>query len=280
MDARPDPDQEQPASPSNSLADEALRALGGSTESGASSDVDAAPATSTASRRRKAGIVAVIVALLAIPGAKFLLPLLAGGAISVVISGGAFVGPYERLPPDVRSAYQERIEAVEPPSFQTWAEAAQATWIESALVGGTPRLDDAELIRRLELQTTALRRADTATCAAFATETPITDATTGRLLHHLRDAELVDWYDIAIRAIEAQVAAVEIPRVISDTEAEALLVRVIEAAPPAESDAMQALFAGTADPALACAGFRALYEGIARLDPVDLAIAARLDVQP
>lgn len=233
----------------------------------------------TSSTRRRAGIIGIILALLAIPGAKFVLPLIVGQTALAVI-GAAMGGPYAKLPADVRAGFEQRFERVAPTGFTGMSEQEQADWIKDALSDGMPRLGDDLLVRRLSLQTLALEKADTSTCAAFALEDPVTDETSTKLVGYLDGDDLEDWFDIAISAIEAHAAGTAAPEAPSDAEFEPVFGAVFAGMAAADQEAVVALAEGNADEATACQAWLAVYRAIETLEPATRAMAARYDVLP
>ena len=241
----------------------------------------ATPAGSGGGRRR-AGILGagLTIALVAgTIGVKWVGPLLLGGAVVGVINS-VFGGPFDRLPSDARDGFEARIEAILPAGFEDRSDAEQTAWFDASMGTGLQRLDDAVLDRRFALQAVAVTRADIATCAKFVSETPVSDATSEQLIGKLEPAELREWFDIAIQAIEAEAGGKPVPRTIVETEFEAVFTAVIDGASTEELAAMEAWFeGGTTDEEL-CSGIRAFHAGIGRLGAADRATVARYDVQP
>lgn len=228
-----------------------------------------------------AGIVAAVVIGLAL---KFVLPLVVGGVVGSAISG-AFGGPWDRLPTDVREAYEQRLEAAAGSQLDGLSDAQIATKIDGWLTGGYPRLDDAKLIRHLELAVQALNATDEATCAAFGRNSlagvAFSDEFEAKLIGALDPAATTEWVGLNVDAIEAELRGSPEPLAVSAAESDALVTRLLARQPEAEIATLAALADGESatDPET-CVAIRSLYNGILVLDPADKALMARIDVQP
>lgn len=228
-----------------------------------------------------AGIVAAVVIGLAL---KFVLPLVVGGVVGSAISG-AFGGPWERLPTDVREAYEQRMEAAAGSQLDGLSDAQIATKIDGWLAGGYPRLDDARLVRHLELAVQALGATDEATCAAFGRHSLVgaafTDESEAKLVGALDSAATVEWVGLNVDAIEAELRGFPEAVAVSGAESDALVTKLLDRLTEAELATFAALGGGESatDPDT-CGAIRSLYNGILVLDPADKALMARIDVQP
>jgi hypothetical protein len=236
------------------------------------------------SGRKKAAILAGLAAIVAIPGVKIVTTLLAASVASTAL-GSAFGGPYAQLPGDFRSGIETRFKAILPADFEKLTDTEQIAWIRKQEEGGLVRLDDANLTRRLGLYVEGLGQMPVAACAAFVRETAnggeTSSATNNAFLTALSVDERKDWIEIAIGALEAQVHATPVPRIVTDEEANGILSDVGSLATPDEQSAIRAYGGGTAgsDAAL-CAGLRAVYAIFARLPAADRTTVARYDLQP
>lgn len=228
-----------------------------------------------------AGIVAAVVIGLAL---KFVLPLVVGGVVGSAISG-AFGGPWERLPTDVREAYEQRLETAAGSQLDGLSDAQVATKIDGWLAGGYPRLDDARLVRHLELAVQALGATDEATCAAFGRHSLVgaafPDESEAKLVGALDSAATIEWVGLNIDAIEADLRGSPEPVAVSVAESDALVTKLLDRLSEAELATFAALGGGRSatDPET-CGAIRSLYNGILVLDPADKALMARIDVQP
>lgn len=228
-----------------------------------------------------AGIVAAVVIGLAL---KFVLPLIVGGVVGSAISG-AFGGPWERLPADVRSAYEQRLQSAAGNQLDGLTDAQVASKIDGWLAGGYPRLDDARLVRHLELAVQALGATDEATCAAFGRHSLVgaafSDASEAKLVGALDAAATIEWVGLNVDAIEAELRGFPEPVAVSTADSDALVTTLLDRLTEAELATFAALGSGgsATDPET-CGAIRSLYNGILVLDPADKALMARIDVQP
>jgi hypothetical protein len=227
------------------------------------------------------GIVAAVVIGLAL---KFVLPLVVGGVVGSALSG-AFGGPWERLPSDVRDVYEQRLETAAGSQLDGLSDTQIATKIDGWLAGGYPRLDDAKLIRHLELAVQALNATDEATCAAFGRTSLVgaafPDAAEAKLVGALDSSSTIEWVGLNVDAIEADLRGSPDPVAVSAAESDALVTRLLDRMSEAELATFAALGGGgsATDPET-CGAIRALYNGILVLEPADKALMARIDVQP
>jgi hypothetical protein len=227
------------------------------------------------------GVVAAVVAGIAL---KFVLPLVIGSAIGSAFSG-AFGGPWEKLPSDVRAGFEQRLETASAGQLKGLSDAQTGSKIEGWLTAGMPRLDDARLVRHLELLTQSLDQADEATCAAFGRHSvngaALADDASEKLIGTLDQAALIEWIGLNVDAIEAELRGSPEAKVVSATESDAVLNRMVASMTEADLTTIGALSSGQTLPdAQACAAIRSLYGTTRALDPADKVVMARFDVQP
>jgi hypothetical protein len=94
------------------------------------------PPTPARSGRRRAAILAGLATLVAIPGAKIVLGVLAGSVAATAL-GSMFGGPYEKLPADFRSGIETRVKAIVPADFEELSDAQQAAWVKEQVEPAT-----------------------------------------------------------------------------------------------------------------------------------------------
>jgi hypothetical protein len=244
-------------------------------------------ATPPPKKRPKAlllGVLGLGAALIATVGGKFLLGFLAASVVGSAVSG-LFGGPWDRLPSDVRSGYEQRLEAAVGKQLEGLSDADAKKKVEDWLAAGYLRLDDGRLIRHLDLEIEALGRAEEATCAAFGREAitgqTVSDDTGSKLISSLEQPALVEWIGLNVDAIEAELRGSPNPTRITDDESTAVLNELIEGLGQGELETFAALDSGgTATDAEVCHAVRLLYNTAKKLDPDSKAIMARFDVQP
>jgi len=238
------------------------------------------------SRRPKAVVIGAIgvVAALAVAIAVKVLPFLAAGVLGSALAG-AFGGPWDRLPADVQRSYEQRFAAAIGDRLDGLSDAEKATRIESLVRSGMPRLSDDRLVRRLGLQSTALRSTSETDCAAFGRQSiggqTVDNETATALFAALATDDLVEWFGIALEAVEAETRGAPEPVFASEAESAAmiqtLLASMAEADVQTISDVSQAVNVADAE---VCTAIRALYDAASNLDPASQMIMARVDIQP
>ena len=269
---------------------------GWSTPSGPSWSAPAAPpppgpesgAVPPAAPPRNRGRLGLVLAALAggagIVAVKILSGLVVGSVVGSAL-GSFFGGPYQRLPPDVRTQFEQRIKAGLGNQLDGLSETAAVDRVRSLVQRGIVRLDDPLLVRYMTVQVQALDHSETATCAAFARasvggKVPSAEISRG-LLGKLDDRSLQEFMEINVRALEAEARAAPAARTISEDQADAMFERLAPRLSSQDVDTIQALGAGTTvtDEA-ACSAVRNLYDTALTMDPADVALFARYDVQP
>jgi hypothetical protein len=240
---------------------------------------------STSGRRPKTivvGAIGLVAALVVAIGLK-VAPFLAAGVLGSALAG-AFGGPWDRLPADVQSGYEQRLEAAVGDSLQGLGGAERTRHLGTLIMSGLPRLSDDRLIRRLLLQTGALQSANESLCADYGrqaiTGKAVTETVSVALISSLSTDEVVEWIGINVEAIEAETQGAPDPVYASEEEASAVLNTVIASMPEADVQAMADMSQGTTtDDANVCSAVRSLYGAVGNLDPSSQAVMARIDIQ-
>ena len=228
--------------------------------------------------------LAVGAAILGAIFVKFVLPLVllnvAGGVLGV-----AFGGPYMQLPGDVRSNFEQRLETALGDTFNDLPEDQQTTRIGQLIAGGMPRLDDGLIAENFRLTAKALAAVDDANCASIARATfagaePTSDAANA-LVGTLAGAELQQWFEVRIAAVEAEVRGSPAQVLITDAAVDPLYQRLFGAMSQADIDTLAGISARvTVEDAALCSALRGLYASVLSLSSADALLYARYDVTP
>lgn len=232
-------------------------------------------------RTRRGQILLVVVAIVAVLGG-------AAAARFAFQPGGPLLGSnfaggeaWNRLPADGRADYERRIKAAAGDVEGMSAEAASSA-LQTRVQAGMRRLDDVTLVRRLTLQTVALGKVDEASCGAFAQASFAGRAqpasTAVKLMGAMTDAELTEWFNVAVLALEAESRKSPEQRSVSEAESDAAFERLLGSLDSASLEQIQTGAAATASPAEACAGSRVLYDAAERLPDSDRQLIALADV--
>lgn len=229
------------------------------------------------------GAIGLVAALVVAIGMK-VAPFLAAGVLGSALAG-AFGGPWDRLPADVRSGYEQRVESAVGDRLTGLGDAEKANRLEAIIKSGMPRLSDGRLVERLALQTTALASTSESVCAAFGRKSmggQKVDADTAEAMFgSLETDQLVVLVDISVEAIEAEAFGAPEPVFASEAEASALIDTIFATMTEADIQTIVAVSGGnpTTD-AEVCNAIRSLYGGVNDLDPASQVVMARIDVQP
>lgn len=222
-------------------------------------------------------IVAIVAALAGAAGARFLFQ---QGAS---LLGSSFAGGevWNRLPADARGDFERRIKAAAG-DIENMSDGAARSEIQTRVQSGMRRLDDATLVRRLTLQTVALGKLDDASCGAFAQASfagrAPPQAIAVKLIGALTDAELIEWFNMAVLALEAESRKSPDQRSASGAEADAAFERLLGSLDSASLEQIQRGAAATASSTEACAGSRVLYDAVERMPDSDRQLIALADV--
>lgn len=223
-----------------------------------------------------AAIVAILV--------KFVLPLALAGVAGQVIDS-AFGGPYGRLPGDVRSGFESRLEAAVGDRIKDQTDAQQAATILALVKSGLSRLDNALVDSNFRLTSKALDATDIASCAAVARaivgggEPP--ESASSAMINTLSDADLRQWFEIRISAIEADVRGSPAQVMIEDSAVDPLYDKLFKIMSSDDIETFGGIAGGedVTDDAL-CTAVRSLYASVLTLSAEETTLFARYDVSP
>ena len=157
--------------------------------------------------------------------------------------------------------------------------------MEALVKGGLPRLDDTSLVSHLQLAASAFQQADTADCADVARaivagQDPPVDANV-KVIGAMSDPELRQWFELQIRAIEAESLGSPPATLVSDVDMNPYFEAVFAQLSEADLAAINSLSSGTTvDDATACSAIRGFYGAIVNRPPAEVALFARYDVTP
>jgi hypothetical protein len=250
----------------------------------AESGSEAPPPAKKGGRAKLGAALAVGAAILGAIAVKFVLPVVLVGVAGGVL-GSAFGGPYMQLPSDVRSGFEGRLETALGDSFGDLPEDQQTTRVIQLISGGMPRLDDALIAQDFRLTAKALVAVDDASCASVARSnfalSEASDEASNALLGTLAGAELQQWFEIRVTAIEAEVRGTPAQVVITDDDVDPAWQRLSLVMSEADIATMTSLGSGgTVDDAALCAALRGLHSSVLSLSPSDALILARWFVSP
>jgi hypothetical protein len=250
----------------------------------------ATPGSETPAPEKKGGgaklgaALAVGAAILGAIFVKFVLPLVIVGVAGDAL-GVAFGGPYMRLPGDVRAGLEQRLETALGDTFDDLPEDQQTARIGQLINGGMPRLDDGLIAENFRLTAKALGTMDDANCAnvaraTFAGAEPSDDAANA-MVGTLEGAELKQWFEVRVAAIEAEVRGAPAQVVITDAAVDPLFVRLFEIMSEADINTLASVSTGgTVEDAAVCSAVRGLYTSVLSLSPAEALLFARYDVSP
>lgn len=228
--------------------------------------------------------VAVVAAAVGAIFVKFVLPLLLVGAAGQIFDS-AFGGPYMRLPGDVRSGFESRLEAALGATLKDQSDAEQTATIQGHVKAGLPRLSSSLVDANFRLTSKALGAVDVPSCAAVSravvtgAEPPNAAATA--LINTLSDSELQQWFEIRVSAIEAQARGTPEQVVVSDETVAPLYDKLFEVMDPASIDTIGSIATGeTVEDAALCTAIRDLYASVLTLSTEDALLFAQYDVSP
>jgi hypothetical protein len=195
-----------------------------------------------------------------------------------------FGGPLQRLPADQREALGLRFDTMLGDRFDGMSNQEIAADLERLVRGGMPRLDDARLVTRLQLQTKGLDAMTEAECAEFGRPSmsgqPVPNSVGQTLMKHLEAADLGVWLDIAADAVEAELAGTSPARRVSDAEAEQVFKEVFEGV---EGETLTLITDVSANQATAtdadvCTAIRTIYDLSLELASPSIELLARYDI--
>lgn len=239
-------------------------------------------------RRRLTGLPLVgTIAVAAVVGAIVFVAAQRGLAQITGANDPAFVlgnDVIQHLTPDARDRLKARLDTVlgDRTKGMTASQAAGTT--SKLTASGYLRLDDQHHIRRLALLTQALAASDATTCAAVARAgfggTKPDAALAVKVILNLDSASVEEWENLAIDAMQAELAGAPPPRSVSDAEAKAMYQRL-----GSQMDAATARLIGrvSQNPAIVsdadiCTAFRALYRAGSAASPSDAVLFSLVDL--
>ena len=216
-------------------------------------------------------------------GAKFLLGTVAVGALSGTISA-IFVGPLDRLPADVRAGYEQRLQAAVGMRLDGMSDEQKSRAAQKWVTDGILRLDDARVVRRLELQTMALGMTDTATCAQYGRASfgaqQFSSSTAERMISALDTAHLTEWMGIMVEAVEAEARGAPARVTVTEASANGVIQAMIRRLPQSTQtlvgNAVNGLFPSDTQ---VCDAIRTIYATTIGLPERSRVIVARYDIQ-
>jgi len=228
--------------------------------------------------------VTVVAAALGAIFVKFVLPLILVGAAGQIFDS-AFGGPYMRLPGDVRSGFESRLEAALGTTLKDQSDAEQTATIQGHVKAGLPRLSSSLVDANFRLTSKAIGAVDVASCAAVSravvagAEPP--DAAATAMVNTLSDSELQQWFEIRVSAIEAQARGTPDQVTVSDETVAPLYDKLFEVMGPANIDTIGKIATGeTVEDEALCTAIRDLYASVLTLSAEDATLFARFDVSP
>ena len=235
-------------------------------------------------RGRGVVIVGALAAAAGVVAIKVISGLVVGSVVGTAL--GSFLGgPYQKLPSDVRSGFESRVKTAVGGQLEGMSDSAASARLSSLVQHGLVRLDDQHLVRHLTIQTQALDRADTPSCAGFARASiggkAPSDAVVRGLMGALETPALQEFMEINIEGLEAEARGSPGAETVTDDQVNPVFDKIFATFPDQDATAIQGLVNGTTttDEA-ACHAVRTLYDSALTMAPADLAILARFDVQP
>lgn len=235
--------------------------------------------------RTKLGVaLAVVAAIAGYLFVKFVLPIAIVGVAGDVL-GVAFGGPYAQLPGDVRAGFEQRLEAALGSDFADQPDAAQSSQLLQLIRGGMPRLGDELIAGNFRLTAQALAAVDEASCASVArsiflgSEPPEAAATA--MVATLSGADLQQWFEVRVAAIEAEVRGSPEQVLILDADVEPLYETLFVSMRQADLETIGSMSSGaTIEDAAICSAVRGLYDAVLALPAEDALLFARYDISP
>jgi hypothetical protein len=228
------------------------------------------------------GGLAILAGVIGTIGWKLLVGTVAAGVVGGTLSS-LFGGPWEKLPSEVRSSYQHRLETAIGNRLDSVSDTAATTQFRTWLQSGYARLDDARLVRHLQLEIDALRRADEKDCASFGRQsvggTTVDGDTSAHLIASLDQASMAEFLGLNVDAIEAELRGSPAPVIVSNAESGALFERLLGGLNASQMQTLSSMSSGSSvDDHATCEAIRGLYGQSLALDAPSLAVLARIDV--
>jgi hypothetical protein len=236
-------------------------------------------------RSRRAALVggfAILAGLIGTIGWKLLVGTVAAGLVGGTLSS-LFGGPWDKLPSNVRSDYQHRLEAAVGDRLDGKSESEKRALFDGWLHGGFARLDDGRLVRHLQLEIKALDQVAEADCARFGRNAlagkPIDDQVSQHLVASLDEASMVEFIGLNIDAVEAELRGSPAAVQVSADESATILNGMVGGLTAPQLQTLAAAGGGSpiADHEM-CDAIRGLYGQVETLDSNSMAIIARADI--
>lgn len=247
----------------------------------------APPPTPTPSpKQRNRGVLAgigALVVVVAVVGGKILIGVLTATVVGGALSG-MFGGPYEKLPADQRQQFDQRLDAALGKSLDGLSDAETSAKLQALLSGGLPRLDDASLIKHLQIFAKIIRTADTETCGKLARSTvvgKVDEDAARKAIASLDTPTFGTWVDVNVKAIEAESRGSPPARAPDAAAMNQILTGLVSKLSSADAATLGSMANGTlVSDADACSAYRDLYGLMAGYDQSTLAKLALYDVAP
>jgi hypothetical protein len=249
---------------------------------------DSMPPVAPPPKKSPIALIGVFIAVVAAAAGaifiKFILPLVLVGVAGEVLDT-AFGGPYTRLPGDVRAGFEERLKTALGDSLNDKSDAEQTAAILAQVKAGLSRLDDGLVDTNFRLTSKAIGAVDVANCAAVSraivggAEPPGAAATA--MIDTLTDAELKQWFEIRVSAIEAEVRGSPAQVVIGDEAVSPLYDKLFLVMDAGNIETIGQIATGqTVEDEPLCTAVRDLYVSVLTLSAEDVVLFARYDVSP
>jgi hypothetical protein len=229
------------------------------------------------------GVVGGVAAVIGVVAVKVGIGFVAAGVVSGAISS-VFGGPFSRLPSDQRQQYESRMKSAVGDRLDGLSDSEASKKVQDWIADGLLRLDDARLVHRMDLEISALNRADVAVCATFSRQAlgglEVSADTSQTLINALDTAALGDWIGINVEALEAELHSSPPQVRISEQAAGSAMVALFRRLPDTTQTAISRIAAGEAlADAAACGAVRAVYVSVLGLNPTVKNLVSRYDAQ-
>lgn len=245
---------------------------------------DTPPPPKRRSRAMIVGGIAILAGLIGSVGGKILIGLLAANVAGAALSS-VFGGPFDKLPGDVKDGFEKRLETAIGNRLDGKSDSEKEAQVTAWLRSGFSRLNDASLVRHLELEVEGLNKTDVGGCASFGRASiagnPIPSDTSNKIVGALDQLRIAEFLDLNITAIEAELrgspAAVRVTAAQTSTSFETMIGGL---GGPELRTLQNMTSGGSATDAEVCTAIRGLYREALELDPAGKALVARFDVDP
>jgi hypothetical protein len=245
---------------------------------------DAAPPPKRRSRAMIVGGIAILAGLIGSVGGKILIGLLAANVAGAALSS-VFGGPFDKLPGDVKDGFEKRLETAIGNRLDGKSDSEKEAQVTTWLRSGFSRLNDASLVRHLELEVEGLNRTDVGGCASFGRASiaglSISSDTSNKIVGALDQLRIAEFLDLNITAIEAELRGSPAAVHVTAAQTSTAFQTMIGGLGGPELRTLQSMTSGgSATDAEVCTAIRGLYREALELDPAGKALVARFDVDP